>query len=352
MSGVALPVWGGAGVEAGHGGFQESLERGGVAPRVPRRARVQCRQAFVFARAAASGRPGPWAATAAQGWAFFNTAYRRADGLYRTRVDSAGAPLDDEAWIYDQAFALLALSALDAVASGEATFDPRSAALNLLRTLDARRLPQGGYLEAGPQPYQSNPHMHLLEACIAWLDRGETAFRPVAEAIVALAQSRFVEPGVGLREYFDADWRPAAGAAGPWLEPGHQFEWAWLLVQWSRISGDRGAADLARELFDIGLKGVDTQRGVAINAVSPDHAPRDEAARLWPQTEYLKAAVALQEPEHALRAANGLWRYLRQDAPGLWRDRLDSLGRLDRAAAPASSLYHIYMAVEALGQFS
>ncbi|MGA0608437.1 AGE family epimerase/isomerase [Phenylobacterium sp. VNQ135] len=351
LSGVALPVWGGAGVEARHGGFHETLERGGVAPAVPRRARVQCRQAFVFARAAAAGRPGPWAATASRGWAFFNAAYRRADSLYRTRVDSAGAPLDDDAWIYDQAFALLALSALDAPANEQTPFDPRATALALLQALDARRLPQGGYLEAGPHAYSSNPHMHLLEASLAWLDRGESAFRPTAEAIVALAQERFVEAGVGLREFFDADWRPAAGEAGAWLEPGHQFEWAWLLVQWSRISGDQAAAALARELFEIGLKGVDPQRGVAINALWPNHTPREEAARLWPQTEYLKAAVALQEPEHALRAANGLWRYLRPDAPGLWRDRMDGLGRLDTAPAPASSLYHIYMAVEALGEF-
>jgi mannose-6-phosphate isomerase len=81
------------------------------------------------------------------------------------------------------------------------------------------------------------------------------------------------------------------------------------------------------------------------------------SARLWPQTERIKAAAALAalEPEggrmqaDALAAAQSLWRYLETPVQGLWRDRQDISGGFLDEPAPASSLYHILGAVEAIG---
>ena len=44
---------------------------------------------------------------------------------------------------------------------------------------------------------------------------------------------------------FDADWRPLAGLTGRLVEPGHQFEWAWLLERWSRLRGRADATTCA-----------------------------------------------------------------------------------------------------------
>ena len=57
---AALPVWASAGVDRRNGGFREGLTWNGAAYDPRRRARVQARQAFVFATAAAKagGAPG------------------------------------------------------------------------------------------------------------------------------------------------------------------------------------------------------------------------------------------------------------------------------------------------------
>jgi mannose-6-phosphate isomerase len=95
-----------------------------------------------------------------------------------------------------------------------------------------------------------------------------------------------------LIDYFDADLKPPAGEEGRIVEPGHCFEWAWLferLAQWDVP----GATQISDGMTAFARRyGLDRTRGVAINEVTTDGAIRNPAARLWPQTERLKAAPA------------------------------------------------------------
>jgi mannose-1-phosphate guanylyltransferase/mannose-6-phosphate isomerase len=211
------------------------------------------------------------------------------------------------------------------------------------------RHPAGGFREAGAQPFQANANMHLFEAALAWEAAGGEGWGEIADEIAGLALAKFIDgPGGFLREFFDAGWRPAAGEDGRLVEPGHQFEWAWLLERWGRLRGRADAQAAARRLFAAGARGVDPGRGVAINALSDDLTVRDAAARLWPQTEHLKAALILGEDAAALTAANGLALYLQTPVQGLWRDRLRPDGGFEPEPAPASSFYHIVCALQAL----
>ena len=74
--------------------------------------------------------------------------------------------------------------------------------------------------------FESNPHMHLMEACLAWAEIGkDTGWAQWATRLADLALHRFIRAGSGaLGEAFAADWRPAPGLAGRIVEPGHQFE--------------------------------------------------------------------------------------------------------------------------------
>jgi mannose/cellobiose epimerase-like protein (N-acyl-D-glucosamine 2-epimerase family) len=98
-------------------------------------------------------------------------------------------------------------------------------------------------------------------------------------------------------------------------------------------------------------------RGVAIDALNEDMSVRSSRARLWPQTERLKAALLLggaadaaadSYAEHAVAAAESLWKYLDVPTRGLWRDTLTATNRFVEEPAPASSLYHIVGAIAAL----
>lgn len=340
---AALPLWAGAGVDREGGLFQETLSIEGRPVEAPRRARAQARQVFVFASAALAGYGARWLAVARAGWARFAAVYRRPDGLFINRAAGDGTPLDEAADVYEQAFALLAMAALqaaDPAAGGLAAEAERT-----LLALEARRAPAGGFRENGAHPFQANCHMHLFESALAWEAAGGPRWAALSDEIAGLAIGRFIDPGTGaLREFFDAGWQAIAGEGGL-VEPGHQFEWAWLLERWGAARGDAKARAAARRLFENGLRGVDPLRDVAVNALWDDFSVRDGSARLWPQTEHLKAAVALGGEAQAVRAAQGLAQYLDTPARGAWRDKLLPDGTFVEEPSPATSFYHLMVAI-------
>jgi mannose/cellobiose epimerase-like protein (N-acyl-D-glucosamine 2-epimerase family) len=356
----ALPLWWSLGADHEFGGFHELLDANGTALPLPRRARVQTRQSFVYAEAQRLGWQGPSREAALFGMRFFRAHYLRDDGLFRTLVDAHGRALDDTATLYDQAFALLALASLSTLpgASDGAADEARALFDSVERVM---RHDGGGFRENATSPFQSNPHMHLFEAALAWSEVGGGAlWDALADEIAALALTRFVDPEDGfVREHFTQGWEPALGSRGRLVEPGHQFEWAWLLARWGQLRHEPKAELAARRLFAAGVRGIDAVRGVAVDALNEDMTVRSGRARLWPQTERLKAALMLHGISggednylaHALAAAQSLWRYLDVPTRGLWRDTLMPTNRFVEEPAPASSFYHIIGAVAALKNF-
>jgi len=347
----ALPLWATLGV-ASDGGFVEALDENGSAVCDFRRARVQARQAYVFSLGSEWGWGPGYASLVERGLARFEATNLRSDGLYRTRVTAEGEPLEEAASLYDQAFVLLATAT--ATAAGIDADRQRRTAARLVAALDTLKLTQGGWREPAGPLYQANAHMHLLEAAMAWeAVEPNGPWTAIADEVVGLARDHFIDGAAGfLREFFDADWRPAAGEAGSLVEPGHQFEWAWLLTRWGRLRDDPWAEEAARRLFTCGERGVDAPRGVVVDELDVTFSVRSARARLWPQTEWLKAALILAETaeagerdrligsaHQALRALN---HYLRP--AGLWHDKLLADRRFQGEPSPASSLYHLIAA--------
>jgi mannose-6-phosphate isomerase len=227
-----------------------------------------------------------------------------------------------------------------------------------------KRAGQGFESEVPPSlPLQSNPHMHLFEAALAGCEvcSESSLWKLLADELAELALAKFIDPQSGaLREYFDADWKPAPGVQGRIVEPGHQFEWAWLLLRWGGTKHPRARA-AALKLIELGeAHGV--RNGLATNSLLDDFSSHDGGARLWPQTERLKAAALAARCTGdarylsiAVAAADGVLRYLDSPKPGLWYDRIDANGNLVDEPAPASSFYHLVAAIaeiSALARFS
>jgi mannose-6-phosphate isomerase len=352
----AFPLWWDVGADHVKGGFFEKIAQDGTPVEAPRRARVQPRQIYSYAAAGLLGWDGPWKQALVHGLDFYLEKYPRPDGLMRTLVASDGTPLDDRVDLYDQAFGLFGL-AMAAQMLPERTDLPVLAAQLRDRLHAALKHPVAGFEESVPRslPLLSNPHMHLFEASLAWLElSGEAGWRAMADEIAELALGKFIDPASGgLREYYDGDWNPAPGVAGRIIEPGHQFEWAWLLLRWGAPAGRGDAIQAALRMIEIGDgPGVDPARGVAIFALLDDMSVHDDIARLWAQTERIKAgALAAQvtgDPRWwpvAIAGAEGLIQYFDTPVRGLWRDKLQADGTFVDEDAPASSFYHIVCAI-------
>ncbi|HXV00047.1 MAG TPA: AGE family epimerase/isomerase [Caulobacteraceae bacterium] len=331
----AFPLWWDPGADLAAGGFHDRLDAAGRPMAGPQRARVQARQVFAYRHAGELGWSGPWRAAMTHGLAALEHHFRRPDGLYRSVRGQ------DAADLYDQAFVILAHAQVE----GEAR------ALALLE-----RLPRGGaggFAEFDGDELLANPNMHLFEAALAWVEAGgEGPWREMAADQARLAATRLIDAETGaISEVFGPGWIGPEAPAERRVEPGHQFEWAWLLMRWSLASGDAAALGAALRLIEIAERcGVDPVRNVAINALDGDLEPVDAGTRLWPQTERLRAhllAGALTDDlacwRLAVKAAEGVWKFL--EPTGLWRDSLES-----GDAAPASSLYHIVGAAWQLDQ--
>lgn len=336
LTGHAFPLWWDVGTDRSRGGFYERIDLAGRAFEAPRRARVVARQTWVFANAGRLGWDGPWREAAAHGAAALLGCYSRPDGLFGILVDADGGMIDDTPAPYEQAFAMLALSALQRAFGGG--HEARAAACRDALLAAGIVRPDGGVAEHGA--LQANPMMHMLEAALAWTAiSDDPAWLRFADAIAASALTRMIDPANGaICEQYELDWtrRPDSD-----IEPGHQLEWGWLLL----THGGNDAA--ARRLIDIGeTHGVDG--GIAIAALDRDLTLRDRSARLWAQTERIHAHALAGRPGDLPDAVEGLFRFLDDPVIGSWRDRMDADHRLIDEAAPASSLYHIVSAALAL----
>jgi mannose-1-phosphate guanylyltransferase / mannose-6-phosphate isomerase len=355
----ALPLWNSKGIDLQAGGFHETIGMDGTIQECPRRARVQGRQSFVFALAGKLGWSGPWRAGAEHGLEYLDCRYRSGEGLYHTQVLADGAVFDPAVMTYDQAFVLLAAAQLYEMRRDRE--DLKTFARSLMKRICIlRRCSGGGFGETGARKYLSNPQMHLLEAALFWvpLDR-DPIWMEVAGEIVGLALSRFIDAKSGaLFEEFGENWFVPEDTETLSIEPGHQFEWAWLLEKWAVLTEQNEAHIAAQALFGAGKLGVDDVRNVAIDELDHEFKPRRDTARLWPQTERLKAAAILYDSakekaateyeKEVVSAAESLWRYLEVPLKGLWRDKMLPDGSFVDEPAPASSFYHIIMGVDAL----
>lgn len=367
----AAPFWADLAWDERHGGYVSRLSPDGAPTRDdPKTTLVHARMLLTCAHVLKHGGAETCRAGAHQAFAYLTaTLWNEDRGGFVKAVAADGAaegpgaePVLDA---YDHAFVLLGLAALHEVEpAGEARSWIERTRGALLGLADERA---GGYHEnsrafdpgeAYPLPRRQNPHMHLLEAFLALREAtGETRWIEEARAMLDLFDNRFLDNGTGsLREFLDRDLNEAPAPLGRIREPGHQFEWVWLLDRYAALSGDRSRNEAARALYGFGTAhGVLTDgplAGGVLEAVSPSGEPITPSLLLWPQTEGVKAHLARYEAtgETAfLRKAQALMRLIFEsfvrDGQPLWRNQIDAEGRTMERDAPTRLLYHVALAV-------
>lgn len=344
----AWPLWLERGIDRARGGFNESLTLDDARSQATfRRLRVVARQVYVFSQAERRGLAGADEAVAL-GVQFLRAKAADGSGGYASRFDLDGKVIETPYDLYDHAFVMLALASAARLLPVEPL---RRDALALMGFLDrAFAHPAGGYLESLPPalPRRQNPHMHLLEGCLAAAEAfGDAVFLDRADRLVGLFLERLFDHATGsLPEYFDDDLVAHAEAGRTLVEPGHHCEWIWLLDWHARVARGAGrtvpaaaaAAAAAMQGF-VDRHGENPATGTLYDGVWSDGTLQAGGSRLWPQTERIKAERLRSGPSRLDPAATALQGYL--TPAGLWHERRLADGSYSSEPAPASSLYHL-----------
>lgn len=344
---AALPLWAERGVDRVNGGFHEELDQQGRPTSCEfKRVRVICRQIYVFSHGALLGW-APGADLSEWGYKFLVSQARLRDGGWARKLSRQGAVTDATIDLYDLAFVIFAMAWRYRLSNDTEARDHAVDTLNFILT--RMRAPNGGFWHSLPLTGArvQNPHMHLAEAClVAFEVTGKEVFLDTAREIVHLFATRFFDPRT-LGELFDQSWT----RVGSGVEPGHHFEWTWILSHYQRLTGEPVATLAARSAEFAERCGVDPGSHAVYDALSQEGEVLQSSSRIWPNTERIKAALGLfeldgRDPRGALASSCALifGRYFANDIPGLWTDRFDGMGKPMTTTTPASCVYHLVLA--------
>jgi D-glycero-D-manno-heptose 1,7-bisphosphate phosphatase len=355
----ALPLWWNVGFDRNARVFHERLDMAGQPVILPRRVRVQARQTFVYALAGQIGWTGPWQEAVLAGAEALVKFGLRADGGTNHLIASDGLSIaDSRRDLYDAAFVILGLAGASR-ALGRSDYAEKALALTDWVHAEWRH-PAGGFLEGDlveVPPRRQNPHMHMLEAMLQLFEAtGDPSLLKRAGELIALLESKWVSARWGgLLEYFEDDWTPRPGGEGRIAEPGHQFEWSWLLDRYARLSGQRVSPTAGRIYLHGEVYGVDSATEVTCDETWAEGGVRTPTSRFWPHAERIKANAirfertgSLASASNCVKAFDVLMTYCDTSVRGLWRDRRLPDGSFVEEAAPASSFYHAALAMAEL----
>ncbi|WP_085630928.1 AGE family epimerase/isomerase [Pseudomonas sp. R16(2017)] len=349
---VIVPLWQGPGWNADLALPFEALDAAHN-PMPPQRYRAMAcaRQLYLFA-----GLIGQVEGAEAHAAALFRSLQRHfhdaEHGGWFYSIDPQGKPLDRRKDLYTHAFILFACAHYwDKVREPlvESTLD---AALEII----ARRFATGDglyeaclepdwiTLETGPL---QNPLMHLAEAFLATLAvREDAAVRQALTELCTAMHARFIDPQQSVL------LEKPLGAVDNWYEPGHQFEWYFLLASSPLLRGSKLHGALEQSFAFTERHGVEPATGAVLAMLDPlpERPAKDSTQRIWAQAEYLRALTLRADGEAAvLRQLQALQqRFLHE---GGWHECRDADGDVSRKDMPSTTPYHLATCYRGLADY-
>ncbi|MBI1777487.1 MAG: AGE family epimerase/isomerase [Proteobacteria bacterium] len=272
-------------------------------------------------------------------------------------VGHDGSPYDARKDLYAQAFVMFGLAHYGAIFKDADAFSWASKTHELITTRLA--LPSGWFASGASRTWQfedaslaQDPHMHLLEAYLSlYRASGQHDFLVASNNIMSI-YDRFLNPS---GKDFVLSYLDQAGNAKPdvghIVEPGHLFEWYWLVSEYAETVGTDAYSDRAERTLKWATSfGVDGANGGIYDQVDTSGKIVSTRKRIWPVTECIKASVTRRRKGGDTRVPTELetWvEFLRKSyfhGCGLWHEYLNVTLDPDSDYLPASTVYHIAMA--------
>ncbi|HSG04157.1 MAG TPA: AGE family epimerase/isomerase [Marinobacterium sp.] len=322
------------------GFFQNFRDDGRVFDPVNRHLVSSTRFVFNYSEAYRRGYADHYSDWAREGLRYLES-HHRVDGLGHYGW-MHGERLDNTAMAYGQAFVILAYSHAHLAGLTDASlaiaavhqlledyfYEPTQRAYADQRSPDLQQL----------DPYRGqNANMHLCEAYIAafratqdprYFERANSLARRFAGELAEIA-------GGLIWEHYDVHWQPdwqynidkPDDLFKPWgFQPGHQNEWAKLLLQLHAINPDGWYVERARTLFNGAVEqGWDPEFGGLVYGFAPTGEFADANKYFWVQAESIAAAYRLYKVtgesvylEWYNRLWEFSWKYLVDHQYGAW----------------------------------
>jgi mannose/cellobiose epimerase-like protein (N-acyl-D-glucosamine 2-epimerase family) len=343
---VILPTWRGQGFNSALNLPYEALDAQGDQPLPATRYRAMAcaRQLFVFSEAGEALHAERLFAALSQ---YF---LDRRHGGWFFSVDAQGLPLDTTKDLYTHAFVVFACAAYGARFENRDALDlvQRTASLIVDRFAASEGLLHASmnadFSDVTGIPLQ-NPLMHLTEAWLAAREAtGDSAFDTALARLGAAIARTFVHAPTGCIAELPI------GSDANRLEPGHQFEWFWLVQRAGARLSETGLDDsLARAFRFAEQYGVDQPTGGVSAALDEAGNPLDTTQRIWAQTEYLRALAVHGDANVRATLPRQIERFsARFLKPEGWFECKTPQDTVARDDMPSTTPYHLATAYAAL----
>jgi mannose/cellobiose epimerase-like protein (N-acyl-D-glucosamine 2-epimerase family) len=263
---------------------------------------------------------GEYLAAAGHGLRYLRDAHRDPDsGAYAWTLRD-GVPEDRTRHAYGMAFVLLAYASARKAGVAGTGLDTTAWMDETRDLLEARfwDADAGLYRDEADEHWQfsayrgQNANMHLCEAHLAAFEASSDTHYLERALLLADHMTRRQAAFAGglVWEHYDRDWNidwdynrsDPKHLFRPWgFQPGHQVEWAKLLLTLRAHLGARGEAPswllpTARQLFDTALRHAwDEEFGGIAYGFAPDGKVCDDDKYFWVQAEAIAAAWRLHE---------------------------------------------------------
>jgi mannose-6-phosphate isomerase len=359
-----VPKWYEVFYDKGQGLFHERLTKGfKPVPGGQLRLLTQCRQLAVYSHASLQKSIFRFEPDLRLHFKNLRQSYYIPEtGGWRFSIRHDGEPQDIVYDLYTISFVIFALGHYYRATQDE---EAHALAISTLQFIDEKfRIgTQPGYAESldkdlKPLPgvRRQNPHMHLLEACLfaadIWDDK---LFTDIANDMVGLFFRYFYDaPKKVLYEWFQDDLSPHPDK-GHVVEPGHYYEWIWLLKKYSKQQGEPELFDaICFKLFDwANTYGWDQEFGGIYDELDVSRNVVSDTKRIWPFTEALKANALMlkdhplvrQERKRRIADMTAIFKKKYIGERGFWTERLNRDLTPATDTMPGTTPYHVYFGI-------